>query len=211
MRKSIDITNNRYGRLVAVQRVANDKNNHELWLCKCDCGNESIVLKNSLTSNRTRSCGCYYKESRLNASKKHGMTHSRLYAVWANMIRRCNNPKANDWKFYGAKGVTVCDEWKHFSGFYEWAKKTGYKDDLTIDRIDNNGNYCPDNCRWANWDIQMNNTTRNHYIEVNGVVKTAIQWCREKGISPSTFYYRINKGWTDVDAIVTPLRKARPV
>ena len=201
MRTTKDISNNRYGRLTAIERVANDKYGHSQWLCRCDCGNQIVVLKSSLESGRTRSCGCYYGETRRTCATTHGQSSTRLFHIWANIIDRCRNSKRKDWNYYGGKGVRVCEEWKTFEKFAEWAHKSGYKEDLTIDRIDTNGNYEPMNCRWVNRFAQMNNTTRNHLIECNGETHTIAEWSRINGTPLSTIFYRLKRGYSEQEAI----------
>lgn len=201
MRKIQDITNNRYGRLIALERVENDKYNHPQWLCQCDCGNKTVVLKSSLVSGRTRSCGCYHKDTRHTCATTHGQSKTRLFCVWAEMRGRCKNPNRKDWKYYGGKGVRVCDEWNKFENFSKWAYENGYTNDLTIDRIDVNGDYTPMNCRWADWVTQMNNTSRNHFISANGQTHTLAEWSRITGISLSTINWRIAHGWNAEDVV----------
>lgn len=145
--KIIDLTGQRFGRLVALERVG--KNNHgvSLWKCKCDCGNECIVSQSGLHSWKTQSCGCLHKET-FNGYK-HGYSKTRIYKIWCAMRDRCAREKSSVYKYYGGKGIRVCDEWADsFMSFREWALANGYNDTLVIDRIDSTKNYCPSNCRW---------------------------------------------------------------
>ena len=199
-----DLTGNRYGRLTAIKCVGIDENHHSQWLCKCDCGNEKVVLGNSLVTGRTRSCGCLYTDTRHTASKTHGLSRTRLFHIWAAMQSRCRNENNRDWRYYGGKGVTVCEEWKDFCVFAEWAHRNGYKEDLTIDRIDVSKGYSPDNCRWADAITQMNNTTRNRYIEFNGETRTLEMWSREVGIPARLIRQRLEHGWSTERALTTP-------
>lgn len=133
----------------------------------------------------------------------------RLYVIWTNMRYRCENSNMRDYKYYGGKGTKVCKEWQDYETFKEWAIKNGYEENLTIDRIDVNGNYEPSNCRWATRKTQANNTTRNHYVTHNGVTKTISEWAEELNISQRTIYYRIQCGLTDEEAIFVNDRRKK--
>ena len=191
----------RFGKLIVVSQDKNDKYNHIQYFCKCDCGNSKVVLKSSLVRGFTKSCGCYYNETRKTSALKHGKTNTRIYAIWASMNERCANKSNKDFKYYGAKGIVVCDEWKDFQRFYDWAIKNGYSEKLTIDRIDSSKNYEPTNCRWATRLTQANNTERNHYVEHNGERHTVSEWSRILGKSQRTIYDRLKRGLTEEVAI----------
>ena len=180
-----------------------------MWLCRCDCGETRIVRGSHLTGKNTRSCGCLDREVVSKNAIKHGMRYSRLYNIWGKMKERCFNPNADNYRHYGGKGIKVCDEWLTFEGFYEWAKSSGYRDDLTIDRINVFGNYCPDNCRWATMREQANNTTRNHTITIRNETKTVQGWADEVGISRSTILSRLQNGWSPEDAVLMPKYQTR--
>lgn len=157
-----DITGERFGRLTAV-RVAelkqrNNGRHRVMWECKCDCGNTCVVVRDALISGDTLSCGCLHRERASTANTTHGLTDSRLYGIYYGMIARCTHPSNPAYRHYGGRGITICDEWKNdFMSFYNWALKNGYSDNLSIDRINNDGNYEPDNCRWATAKEQVNN------------------------------------------------------
>ena len=171
-------------------------------LCECDCGKVTKVRIEHLKSGHTKSCGCYQKKQTSKAKRTHGREPKRLYSIWSNMKTRCYNKNTECYSGYGGRGITVCDEWKKFEAFRDWALSNGYSDDLTIDRIDNDGNYEPSNCRWATDDEQRNNTRRNHFLEYQGKRLTIKQWSLIVGISDKTIRDRINRyGWTTEEAL----------
>lgn len=137
------------------------------WTCECECGNTVIVRESSLVSGYTKSCGCLRKEILLNET--HGMTGTRLYRIYRGMKECCYNKNVPEYKNYGGRGIRVCQEWlEEFMNFYNWAMQNGYRDDLTIDRKDNDKDYCPENCRWVTYKMQSNNKRNNLYVLYNG-------------------------------------------
>lgn len=213
MSKRADLVGQRFGRLT-VEKYIYTKNSRAYWLCLCDCGKYVEVPTYSLRSGNTKSCGCFHfdknhesrPESHTYAGDYTSKHRPRLYWVWFNMIRRCEDPKAPDYYRYGELGISVCDEWHDLHRFIEWANKSGWKEGLTLDRVDNSGNYCPENCRWADRITQCNNKRTNRRIEYDGSTWTVTELSRMSGISSSVLYYRLNHGWSVEDAISKPVR-----
>lgn len=204
-----DLTGRRFGRWEVLNYEGFWNNNYR-YKVRCKCGTEKVVAINSLKSGKSVSCGCYAKE--LASSKsKHGCCKnnqmSRLYQIWHSMIQRCCNPNDKAYKHYGGRGITVCEEWKDSKNFVDWANSHGYADNLTIDRIDTNGNYEPSNCRWADWKTQANNTRRNHYVTIEGVTHTVKEWAGIYNQNVANIYWRVKQGMSFEEAITKPVRK----
>ena len=188
-----DLTNQKFNRLT-VLKLAPKHKNKIAWLCSCDCGKTIIVLASNLTNNRTRSCGCLKMEKLLQRSTIHNQRHTKIYEVWKTLKQRCFNPTNISYKNYGGRGITICEDWKNnFSSFYEWSMKNGYKEGLSIDRIDNNGNYCPENCRWTDRLTQANNTRTNHFITFRNQTKTIAEWARHFNLPYSNILAKLQK------------------
>lgn len=186
-RMACDLTGRRFGRLTVIGRAGSDKQGQAMWLCRCDCGTEKVVRGANLRHGRTRSCGCLEQENRVHGYMKrtHGMSKTRLYKVWRGMKARCYDKKHPYFKDYGGRGISVCSEWKDdVHSFAIWAKSNGYdenapKGECTLDRIDPNGNYCPENCRFADLKVQRNNRRDSkHEVQVY-LGKDGIYHCRE--------------------------------
>lgn len=160
-----DLTGQRFGKLTVIGRAPN-RGRRTMWLCECDCGNQREIMADNLVAGKSSSCGCLSSELTSRRSHTHGGSGTRLYNVWYKMLTRCYNPKSNRYKYYGARGIKVCSEWEHdFGAFQRWALAHGYDEnakrgDCTLDRIDNDDNYCPDNCRWVDLTVQNNNKRR---------------------------------------------------
>lgn len=174
-------------------------------LFRCDCGNEKMINIWNVEYEKVKSCGCLFRECPNHT--KHGGKGTRLYKIWKSMRERCSTPSQNRYKNYGGRGIKVCEEWDDFNVFREWALSHGYSDELTVDRIDVNGNYEPLNCRWITPKEQANNKTNNRYITFNGITKTMTQWAEEKGMKASTLWARLDNGWSIERALNTPIIK----
>lgn len=215
MGKFVDLTGKRFGRYVVICRakdkISKNGKKRTTWMCKCNCGNTKEVLADTLVSGHVVSCGCYNKE----AAQKRRMTHgetlfgkpTRLYRVWDGIKERCYNPNKNYYSIYGGRGIKMCEEWRcSFDSFKKWAISNGYNGSLTIDRIDTNGDYCPENCRWATPKEQSNNKRNNVFITYNGETKTIAQWSEITGIPFHTIRKRYVNGWRLEDVFLKPLK-----
>lgn len=197
-----DITGQKFGKLI-VLRVGTPKikpcgKTVKKWLCKCDCGNLAEVATSDLTSGHTTSCGCVKRNALAAATIKHGMTGTRIYNIYRGICARCYNKKSTAYVNWGGRGIIICSEWlgeNGFNNFYKWSISHGYADDLTIDRIDNDGNYEPENCRWTSLLVQANNTRKNVYITYNGKTQSLPDWCRELDLEYSMIYVRYRRKW----------------
>lgn len=218
-----DLTGSVFGRLTVLQRaddyVSRQGKHYAKWLCRCDCGNQISVRGDALKRGGILSCGCLQKEVTSKRAKVENVTHGhshneRLYGVWVNMRRRCSNPKRSDYPSYGGRGISVCEEWdKDYVAFRTWSLSHGYDEnaafgECTLDRIDVNGNYCPENCRWATVLEQGQNKRNNVLLEYQGETKTMTAWAREYGLNVQTLYRRIFKYHMSLeDALLTPSTK----
>lgn len=206
MSKLIDLTGQRFGRLTVIKYLGNDKHRRALWLCKCDCGADKTVCGCELRKGSTNSCGCLHREDLSKRRTTHGQSSTRLYRIWGAMIKRCHNPNAVNYSHYGGVGITVFDKWRNsFETFRNWALSNGYQEDLSIDRIDFNGNYEPSNCRWVDIKTQQNNKRNNRLLTYNGETKSLTQWSREIGVSDRALYKRLRRGWSTEETLSTPL------
>lgn len=185
------------------------KINNQKWEMRCKCGNV-FIAQPSYTSGMCRECAIKLasEKNRIHGeSPNKNKNATRLYRIWLGMKSRCNNPNVKTYCDYGGRGIKVCDEWSNYLQFKKWAINSGYADNLSIDRIDNNGDYCPDNCRWSTNLEQGNNKRNNHILTFNGVSKTMAEWAREKGINYHTLKRRINTyGYSVEDALTKPIQ-----
>ena len=187
-----DLTGQIYGYLNVLSRsdrTGNGKKPTVMWNCRCKCGKTIVVSSSGLKNKHNVSCGCQ-KVKHMESYKP----RSRLYNIWKCMRQRCNNPRNPNYPRYGGKGVRIREEWTEYSVFRDWAYVNGYRDDLSIDRINSSGNYCPENCRWTNAKVQSNNTNRNHYIEFHGERLTIAQIADRLNVSYSTIQHRVERG-----------------
>lgn len=197
----------RFGRLIVTKRIEYIKEKHgTLWECQCDCGNITHVLSFNLKNGKTQSCGCLKKDTISFRQTTHGDSLKRLYRIWRGMITRCYNVNAPNYKRYGGRGITIIDEWRtSYESFRDWALSHGYSEDLSIDRINNNNGYSPDNCRWATRVVQCNNRRSNVLISYQGETHTAKEWGNIFGIKGSILARRKSRGWTDEECIEVPV------
>lgn len=213
MGKLIDLTGQRFGRLTVIEKSPSRRGDKTWWSCKCDCGSTLEVWSVYLRNGTTKSCGCLNREmcsARLKAYRKRngadGRSKTRLHSIWAGMKERCLSPGSHAYALYGGRGITVCDEWRNsFDAFRDWALTHGYSEDLSIDRIDVDGDYCPENCRWADAITQSNNTRCNHMLTYSGRTMSVSRWAVEIGISRGTLVSRLSAGWSVQQAIETPV------
>ena len=200
--QKIDLTGQRFGKLVVISEEEK-RGEARMWKCKCDCGNDVVVMQRHLSSGHTKSCGCLRREAKI----KHGENRTRLYRVWEQIRSRIYNPNCKHYKHYGGRGITMCDEWQDYSNFREWALATGYNvnakhGECTIERIDVNGNYEPSNCCWVTQAQQMLNTRRSRVIEYNGLKMTVKEWADYLNMPYGRLTSRLNKlGWSIEDAL----------
>lgn len=184
----------KFNMLTVLEELPKRKHGARVYRCKCDCGNFKDVRSDMLKSGKTKSCGCLHT--------KHGKRDTKIYHVFAEIKQRCYNKSSKSYPNYGERGIKVCDEWLNdFMTFYDWSVSHGYKEGLSIDRIDNNGNYDPSNCRWTDRKTQNNNRRNNTYISYNGKTQTLAQWGKELNIDQHTISARKRKGWTDKECL----------
>jgi len=212
--KVIDITGQKFGRLTAIKREGSNSDGKALWLCKCDCGNKVIVVGKSIRNGHTKSCGCLSVDRTRSMGKsnlKHGDSKSRLYNVWRGILKRCNNPNNHAYENYGGRGIKICEQWEHsYEKFMKWSFENGYEEGLSIDRIDNDGNYEPSNCRWVTASEQSRNKRDNVLITYKGKTYCMTDWAKIIGINVDTLWRRINEyGFSAKEAVVIGKHKAR--
>lgn len=206
-----DLTGKKFYYLLVLNKTRKDKNGHWYWRCKCDCGNIKEILGSHLMQGNVKSCGCYNSKRASKFCKdKTIIPNKRIMYIWQSMKQRCYNQKSISYKNYGAKGIKICDEWKNNPKlFYNWAIENGYRDDLTIDRIDSNKDYCPKNCRWVDWKTQMRNTNRNVIITYKGETNCVKYFIDKYNLNKFAIYSRLREKWNVKDAIEKPVKERR--
>ena len=186
-----------YGRLTLIKKYEGKKS-----LFRCECGNIKMINIHNVEYGRVKSCGCLFKEGN---NKKHGDKNERLYHIWKSMRERCNTPSCRSYYNYGGRGIGICSEWDDYLNFKNWAINNGYSKDLTIDRINVDGNYEPSNCRWVTMKQQGNNKRTNVFLTYNGKTMTMTQWAEEIGIDHRVLWSRLNSGWSVEKALTQPI------
>ena len=197
----------KYNLLTVIEPVCYERKGKKYWYwrVKCDCGNETVVRPNAVIKGRTKTCGNYNNHKIFPYNKSHCESHTRLHNIWCGMNNRCNPSHLNSER-YGKRGISICDEWRSYEKFAEWARANGYKDGLSIERIDVNGNYSPENCTWITMRKQARNRRTTYWVEYQGKKMSLAEACERAKISYKEVFYRIKKaGWTFEKAISTPI------
>lgn len=203
-KKRIDLVGKRFGRLVVKKFVGRNKHRHSLWECVCDCGNTCTVSTMCLRRAKpTKSCGCLQPGITLDENGN----IIRLYRIWSGMKQRCFNSNNKDYPRYGAREITVCEEWLEFKCFHDWALANGYKDHLTIERINNDGNYDPSNCTWVPPEAQARNRRSNHFLTFNGKTLIIAEWAEFLQVDRGVIEQRLLRGWNPEEALKKPVKK----
>ena len=197
-----DLTGQRFGRLTVLERGPNNNRNRATWKCRCDCGTAKTIAGASLVRGYSTSCGCYNSEQTSKRNYRHGLTNTAEYRAWTGMFTRCTNPEYRAFSRYGGRGIIVCERWSGENGFANFLNDMGFRPSTqhSLDRINVDGNYEPENCRWATQKEQMRNTKNSVYFTYRGETKTLPEWAELLGIAYHTLYRRIKNGW--------PLEKA---
>jgi hypothetical protein len=206
----IDITGQVFGRWTVMSRALNNRRGNPQWHCRCECGTEAVVLSGNLREGKTLSCGCLARSITSTCRTTHGATRGGAtaeYRAWRHVHSRCTNPRVRSWANYGARGITICERWRGDGGFVRFLEDMGSRPspDHSIERIDNEGPYSPDNCRWATRIEQGNNKRNNRRFTYEGRSLTIPEWSRETGINFKTLGTRLNLGWSFQRAITEPV------
>lgn len=195
-RTAKDISGKIFGYITVISREHSECKKNAKWLCECHCGKKFVTEGNRLRGGKVNSCGCMRGQLKIATMGTHGKTNSRLYKIWRSMKSRCSYSSKGAERYHG-RGIKVCDDWSNsFDEFMDWSLVNGYSDDLSIDRIDPDGHYCPENCRWATLEVQNNNKASNFFVDIDGEKKTIAEWSKFSGIKYETIRSRISRGIT---------------
>lgn len=205
MGKFVNIVGMRFGRLVVIRRIDQKRGGSYLRECICDCGNTMLATPDYLKKGRTVSCGCYNRETVIKLSTTHGMSSSKIYAIWNGMVQRCTNQNSKAFNNYGGRGIKVCDRWMLFENFYD--DMGDRPEGKTLERVDNDGDYSPENCIWATRKQQANNRRVCILLTYNGVTQNISQWAADLKLNAKMLYSRYKRGWSDKDILTKPSRK----
>jgi len=200
MGRYIDLTGEQFGRLRVLGREGMNKHHQLTWMCECECGNRKVVLGFCLRRGDVQSCGCLHKEVTASINKTHGKTRTPIYAIWRGMMQRCFDKNSHAYNRYGGRGVSVSERWQSFENFY--ADMGDRPAGMSLERIDNDGDYSPENVVWASSKDQANNRRSNVVLEYKGEKKTMQQWADQLGVKIGTLWMRFNRGWS-VDRAMT--------
>ena len=197
----------RFDRLTLIG-FTTDNDGRAKWVCRCDCGNIVEVRPVDVRRGYTKSCGCLRKETVVSKNYRHGDAYSRLYEIWCGIAKRCNDCNSKSYPNYGGRGIKRCDEWNDYNNFRQWAVNNGYSNNLTLDRINVNGDYSPDNCRWVDVRTQCRNKRNNHNVTYNGVTRSVAEWAELIGCGYNTLHARLHRlGWSIEKALSTPIER----
>ena len=204
MGRFIDLTDEQFGRLRVLRVVARNKHNQLMWECECECGETCLALGFVLRRGEKQSCGCLHRETTASINLSHGMTKTPTYAIHHAMMQRCYDKNSHAYGRYGARGINVCEKWQTFEGFYE--DMGDRPEGMSLERKDNNGDYCLENVVWAAAKAQANNRRSNRILEHNGRKQTMTQWAEEVGLKPQTLWARLEvSGWSVQKALETAI------
>lgn len=200
----LNLTGQIFTRLTVIGLIERGNRNRPIWLCQCACGNVSKVPTSQLTTKKTQSCGCLRA---IPYAKTHGLSGTPIYEIWLAMRDRCNNPNNGAYPRYGGRGIKVCERWSNYPAFlHDMGERP---DGYSIERRDNNGNYCPENCEWASDETQRGNKSTTHFVTMDGKTQSLKIWCNQLHLNYSTIRARLRRGWTDADALLTKTAQPR--